>query len=55
MNYINSYVLSIEGSTIGLIRIPDNWMNHKITEKYRDIYYAKYYGKGGGDGQLGKK
>ena len=21
----------------------------------RDIYYAKYYGKGGGDGQPGKK
>ena len=24
------------------------------TERFRDIYYAKYYGKGGGNGQLGK-
>ena len=23
--------------------------------KFRDIYYAKYYGKGEGNGQLGKK
>ena len=26
-----------------------------LGKKLRDIYYAKYYGKGGGNGQLGKK
>ena len=25
-----------------------------ITTYFRDIYYAKYYGKGGGNGQPGK-
>ena len=32
-------------------------MSHDLDcQKFdRDIYYAKYYGKGGGNGQLGKK
>ena len=31
-------------------------LDARLTKQSRDIYYAKYYGKGGGgNGQLGKK
>ena len=37
------------GIHVRVVNLADNRRN------CRDIYFAKYYGKGGGNGQLGKK